>query len=85
MWQQIILKGNDLDKLLESLDNLPSTNDVAVFASTAYPTLIVFSNKSFEKILRHVPLLKDYKPKDIPTPEIFDEISWKLLYGFHSF
>ena len=85
MWQQIILKSNDLDKLLESLDDLPSVVDVAVFASTAFPTLVVFSNKSFDKISELVPLLKDYKPKDIPTPEIFDEINWKLIYGFHSF
>lgn len=85
MWQQIILKANDLDKLLECLDNLASANDVAVFASTGYPILVVFSNKSFDKISKLVPLLNDYQPKDIPTPEIFDEINWKLIYGFHSF
>jgi len=85
MWQQITLNAIDLDRLLESLDELPNASDVAVFSLGIYPVLVVFSNGSFDKISRLVPLLKDYKPKDIPEPEILDEINWKLIYGFYSF
>ena len=85
MWQQIILKANDLDRFLESIDELPDASDVAVFASTSYPVSVLFSKGSFDKISRLVPLLKDYNPEDIPEPELLDEINWKLIYGSHSF